>query len=150
MNARVADRGSSTSPPGTEQEVIDCWVNVPIGEPDATASYLFPGLVERWRGAASPAGLVEQMEAAGVDKAVLVSGWGPLDSVPWLRDARQRYPGKFAASHVVDPRQGLKTIKLIDHLVRDEGYRLIRRFLMAIRSATRYTRSARSSALPSA
>ncbi|MFZ0500935.1 MAG: amidohydrolase family protein [Steroidobacteraceae bacterium] len=126
MHTRVADRDRSTSPAGERREVIDCWVNVPLGEPDATASYLFPGLVERWREAASPAGLIAQMEAAGIARAVLVSGWGQVDSVAWIRDAVQRYPGRFAASHIVDPRLGLKTLKLIEHLVRDEGYRLIR------------------------
>jgi predicted TIM-barrel fold metal-dependent hydrolase len=108
------------------EEIIDCWINVPVGSPDATAAYLFPGLTERWERLVSAAELVEEMDAAGIDKAVLVSGWGPLDSISWVKDALKRFPHRFAGSHIVDPRTGLKALHLIDDLVRNEGYRLIR------------------------
>lgn len=107
-------------------EVIDCWVNVPMGAPDQTASYLFPGMVERWTRPMSPSQLIDEMDAAGVSKAVIVSGWGPEDSLSWARDAIRQFPHRFAGSHVVDPRGGLKTVQFVDHLVRDEGFRLIR------------------------
>lgn len=107
-------------------EIIDCWINVPVGSPDATAAYLFPGLTERWERLVSAAELVEEMDAAGIAKAVLVSGWGPLDSISWTKDALKCFPERFAASHIVDPRKGLKTLQLIDELVRNEGYRAIR------------------------
>lgn len=109
-----------------QEEIVDCWINVPVGEPDPTASYLFPGLAERWKACATPVALVEQMDAVGIAKAVLCSGWGPLDSVSWAMDALRLYPQRFAASHIVDPRGGLKTLRLIDHLVKNQGYRLIR------------------------
>ena len=109
-----------------EPEVVDCWVNAPIGEPDPSAAYLFPGLAERWGREVSPAQMVDEMNAAGVAKAVLVSGWGPVDSVPWVKAALKAYPDRFAGSHIVDPREGLKALHRINDLVRNEGYRLIR------------------------
>ena len=111
-----------TAPP----EIIDCWINVPVGSPDASAAYLFPGLKERWERLVSPAELVAEMDAAGISRAVLVSGWGPEDSVSYVKQALKDYPDRFAASHIVDPRGGMRTIDLIRHLVRDEGYRMIR------------------------
>jgi uncharacterized protein len=57
-----------------------------------------------------------------------VSGWGEGDSLSWARDAIRRYPDRFAGSHIVDPRLGMKAVQLVDHLVRDEDFRLIRMF----------------------
>lgn len=107
-------------------EIIDCWMNVPGCAPDPSASYLFPGMAERWAKQMTPTELVEEMAAGGVARAVLVSGWGEYDSVSWVRQALKEYPDIFTASHIVDPRGGLKTLQLIDHLVRDEGYKSIR------------------------
>lgn len=111
-----------------KEEIIDTFVNVPVGAPDPTAAYLFPGLVERWKAAGTPEGLIGQMDEIGVAKAVLVSGWGPEDSISWVKEALRKYPDRFVASHIVDPKLGLKTIQLIDDLVRNEGYRMIRMF----------------------
>jgi predicted TIM-barrel fold metal-dependent hydrolase len=109
-----------------DDEVIDCWVNAPVGTPDPSASYLFPGLVQRWEGEVSPSQLVDQMDEAGISKAVLSSGWGPEDSVSWLRKALKDYPDRFALSHIVDPREGMAALHRITDLVRNEGYRMIR------------------------
>jgi predicted TIM-barrel fold metal-dependent hydrolase len=108
------------------QEVVDCWLNAPVGKPDPTAQYLFPGLVERWEKEISPSQLVDEMDEAGISKAVLVSGWGEEDSVPWVKNALKSYPHRFAASHIIDPREGLSALRRITDLVRNEGYRLIR------------------------
>jgi uncharacterized protein len=117
-------------------EVIDCWVNVPVGKPDPSASYLFPGLTERWDKIAAPSQLVDEMDDAGVSKAVLVSGWGPEDSISWVKKALKAFPDRFAASHIVDPREGMSTLHLITDLVRNEGYRFMR--MLAFSTQTAY------------
>jgi predicted TIM-barrel fold metal-dependent hydrolase len=111
----------------TATEVIDCWLNAPVGKPDASATYLFPGLTQRWEREVSPQQLVDEMDAAGIAKAILVSGWGEEDSVPWVKRAIKAHPGRFAASHIIDPKDGiLPALRRIDDLVRNEDYRLIR------------------------
>jgi predicted TIM-barrel fold metal-dependent hydrolase len=107
-------------------EIIDCWINVQIGKPDPSATYLFPGMTERWEKGQSPAQLVEEMDAAGISRAIITSGWGPEDTISWVKQALREFPDRFAGSHIVDPRDGLKAVQLIHDLVRNEGYRLIR------------------------
>lgn len=108
-------------------KAIDCWVNPNLGQtPDQNADYLFPGLAERWaRGTTLPQ-LIDEMDAAGVEKVILSSGYGHGDTLGWVKDAVRRHPDRLAASHVIDPREGMKAVRLVEELVRNEGFRLIR------------------------
>lgn len=115
---------------------IDCWVNPSLGvTPDQNADYLFPGLSERWTRGTTLSQLLQEMDASGIEKAILVSGYGP-DSLGWVKDAVIRHPDRLAASHVIDPRDGMKAVRLIDDLVRNHGFRLIR--LMAFMAQKGY------------
>jgi uncharacterized protein len=107
---------------------IDGWVNANLGVPPDTmdVTYLFPDLAERWKRGTTLSQLVDEMDAAGVQKAVLCSGYSGYDDHGWVCDAIAKYPERFVGSHVVDPHQGLAAVRLVEHLVRDEGFRLIR------------------------
>lgn len=116
---------------------IDCWVNANLGAtPDQNADYLFPGLAERWAKGTSVSELIDDMDASGIEKSVLVSGFGAGDTLSWVKNAIKQHPDRLAGSHVIDPREGMKAVRLIDHLVRNEGYRLIR--MMAFMSQKPY------------
>lgn len=118
-------------------KAIDCWVNPNLGStPDQNADYLFPGLAERWaRGTTLPQ-LIDEMDAAGVEKVVLSSGFGPGDTLGWVKTAINRHPDRLAGSHVIDPREGMVAVRLVEELVRNQGYRLIR--MMAFMSQKPY------------
>lgn len=107
---------------------IDGWVNANLGVPPDSmdVTYLFPDLAERWRRGTTLSQLVEEMEAAGIEKAVLCSGYGGIDDHGWVCDAIANYPERFVGSYVVDPREGLSAVRLVERLVREEGFRLIR------------------------
>jgi hypothetical protein len=66
------------------------------------------------------------MDAAGVSRGVLCSGYTAPGDREWVLKAREVYPDRFALSHVVDPRAGLTAVRLVDELVRDDNYVLIR------------------------
>jgi predicted TIM-barrel fold metal-dependent hydrolase len=89
-------------------------------------AYLFPGLMERYQRGTSLDQLIDEMDAAGVTRGVLCSGYGDYDDLDWVRNAIDKYPERFVGSHVVDPRQGLAAVRLVERLVRDDGFRLIR------------------------
>jgi predicted TIM-barrel fold metal-dependent hydrolase len=108
--------------------VVDAWIN-----PNVTSSldgrdvtYLFPGLGERMARGTTLEQLIEEIDEAGVDKGVLCSGYTAEGDREWVTTARDKYPERFALSHVVDPRQGMKAVRLAEELVRSDGYRLIR------------------------
>lgn len=88
--------------------------------------YLFQDLVERWNRGTTLPQLIEEMDEANVVKAVLCSGYGTRDDRPWVADALAKYPDRFAASHVVDPRLGMKAVRLVESLVVNDGYKMIR------------------------
>jgi uncharacterized protein len=113
----------------TRLGAIDAWVNANLGvpnDPSINVSYLFPGLLERWERKTTLPQLIDEMDEAGVEKAVLCSGYSGFDDHAWVCDAIQQYPDRFAGSHVVDPRTGMKAVRLVDQLVRQDGFRLIR------------------------
>jgi predicted TIM-barrel fold metal-dependent hydrolase len=66
------------------------------------------------------------MDEAGVVRGVLCSGYGDYDNLDWVRKAIEMHPERFVGSHVVDPRTGIAAVRLVDELVRRDGYRLIR------------------------
>ncbi len=117
------------SPAAVQGGYIDAWVNPNLGPPDderLNVGYLFPDLLERWNRGTTLPQLIDEMDEAGVEKAVLCSGYGTRDDRYWVADAISKYPDRFVASHVVDPRKGLESVRLVDSLVRNDGYRMIR------------------------
>lgn len=108
---------------------IDAWVNPNLGPPanaQLNVGYLFPDLVERWNRGTTLAQLVEEMDEAGVEKGVLCSGYGEEDDRPWVAEAISRHPSRFIASHVIDPHKGLESVRLVESLVKNDGYKMIR------------------------
>jgi uncharacterized protein len=109
---------------------VDAWINPNLRPPKSVSRdvlYLFPGLEERYERGTTLSQLIDEMDEAGVAKAVLCAGYTEdEEDVEWVRTAVARHPERFAGSYAVDPHQGMKTVRLVDSLVRDEGFRLIR------------------------
>jgi predicted TIM-barrel fold metal-dependent hydrolase len=108
--------------------VVDAWIN-----PNITPSldgmdvtYLFPGLRERMERGTTLEQLIDEMDQADVAKGVLCSGYTAEGDREWITTARDKHPERFALSHVVDPRQGMRAVRLVEELVRSDGYRLVR------------------------
>jgi predicted TIM-barrel fold metal-dependent hydrolase len=109
--------------------IVDAWINPNLGPPteDAkTVGYLFPELARRWERGTTVSQLIDEMDAAGVAKGVLVSGYGTTDTLAFTRAALAGHPDRFVGSHHVDIRQGLPAVRFAESLVRDEGFRMIR------------------------
>jgi hypothetical protein len=109
--------------------IIDGWINPNFGSlqgRDRDVTYLFPGLRERLERGTTLDQLIEEMDAAGVTKGVLCSGYAGEGDLPWVRAAIEKYPERFVGSHVVDPRTGMAAVRLVEQLVRQDGFRLIR------------------------
>jgi predicted TIM-barrel fold metal-dependent hydrolase len=67
--------------------------------------------------------MVALMDAAGIDGGVLtIDGANPGP----MAQAAVQYPGRFLLSAVVDPTQGMQTLRTIDALAKDYDIRLIR------------------------
>ena len=118
---------------------IDAWINPNTGLPPGRAeevAYLFPEMAERVQRGTTLEQLVDEMDDAGIAKAVLCSGYGGADNIDWVRAAVATHPDRFVGSAVVDPRQGMAAVRLIDELVRNEGCRLIR--LLALETGIPY------------
>lgn len=108
---------------------IDAWINPNLGpplDPATSVGYLFPALQQRYERRTTLAQLVDEMDAAGVAKGVLCSGYGDYDDLDWVRHAVATHPDRFVGSHIVDPREGMKAVRLVERLVRDDDFRLIR------------------------
>lgn len=113
----------------TPDGIIDAWINPNLGppsDPKKNVGYLFPELQQRWERGTTLNQLVDEMDAAGVAKGVLCSGYGEPGDLEWVRKAVATFPDRFVGSHVIDPRQGMRAVRLAESLVRDDGYRLIR------------------------
>jgi hypothetical protein len=65
------------------------------------------------------------MDEAGVERGVLCSGYSGPEDREWVQFAREKFPERFAASHVVDPRTGMAAVRLVKELAAN-GYVLIR------------------------
>ena len=115
--------------PSTRPPAIDCWLNVPV----AFASYRPEFLVrvareyfKREKEILEPAPLPEllrQMDEAGVERAVITidaHNPEPFDEIV------RAFPGKFLPSAVVDPLQGMETLRLIERLATRNGLGLVR------------------------
>ena len=117
------------SPFSLEGGAIDAWVNPNIGLPAAKAAevaYLFPEMAARNARGTTLEQLIDEMDEAGITKALMCSGYGGADNIDWVRKAVATHPDRFASSAVVDPRKGMATVRLVEDLVRNENCRLIR------------------------
>jgi uncharacterized protein len=110
---------------------IDCWVN-PF-TPDIAqkqrpeflvrvATDYFHRAEEVFRGTPLD-DMVAMMEAAGIEAGLLTVDAG--DPQP-MADAAAKYGGRFLLSAVVDPMQGMNTVRTVERLVKDHDVRLIR------------------------
>jgi uncharacterized protein len=108
--------------------VVDAWINPNLGplSDSNEVTYLFPGLRERIERGTSLEQLVDEMDEAGVEKGLLCSGYSGAGDQDWVIAARDKFPQRFGLSHVVDPRDGMAAVRLVEHLVSTEGYTLIR------------------------
>src|SRR5262249_35079909 len=95
-------------------KAIDCWLNLPVGFTDYRPEFLIRvarDYFKREKEIFEPAPLPEllgQMDAAGVERAVITidaSNPEPFD------DIVRAFPGKFLPSAVVDPLQGMETLR---------------------------------------
>ena len=108
---------------------IDCWVNTNMG--DAVPPEFLRRVAEDYfkRSDAmfrsfSPGELLAQMDAAGVEKAILtIASSDPSEQVLAFPKAD---PERFALSVAVDPRRGLKAVRELDALRRNEPVVLAR------------------------
>jgi uncharacterized protein len=118
--------------------MIDGWVNpnFPAAKVDPTVAALFPGLEQRRRRGTSLSQLIDEMDEADVERAVLCAGYRGADNVGWVVDAIERYPTRFAGSLVIDPRQGMNAVRTLERAVRTHGFRLAR--VMALETQLPY------------
>jgi predicted TIM-barrel fold metal-dependent hydrolase len=108
---------------------IDTWVNVNMGSRDrpeylvrVSEDYFKRG--EEMFQDISPAQLIEAMDAAGVEKAILsTTAERPSEHV--LAFAEQ-HSDRFALSAQLDPRRGMKAIRALEAIVRDQPVVLAR------------------------
>jgi predicted TIM-barrel fold metal-dependent hydrolase len=122
--------------------LIDPWVNpnLAVTEVDPAVAGLFPGLADRRRRGTTLAQLVDEMDAAGVERSILCAGYRGADNLPWVREAIERHPDRFAGSLVVDPRTGMAAVRAVEAAVRDLGFVLIR--VLALETQLAYDHAA--------
>jgi predicted TIM-barrel fold metal-dependent hydrolase len=110
---------------------IDCWVNPMTTAQAAAQAPQFLKTVAReyfkreeevFRGTPLDE-MVAQMEAAGVERAILTCDVN--DPEPIAAIARQ-YPGRFRLSVVVDPTAGMATLRAMERAVKEFDVRLVR------------------------
>jgi predicted TIM-barrel fold metal-dependent hydrolase len=111
------------------RRVIDTWVNVTMGA-TGRPQYLvrvgkdyFKREQEMFQDI-SPGQLIEAMDAAGVEKAIL-STTAEQPSKEVLAFAEQ-HPDRFAISVQLDPRRGMKTVRALESISRDQPVVLAR------------------------
>jgi len=108
---------------------IDCWVNTNMG--DAVPPEFLKRVAEDYFKRSdnmfksfTPDELVAQMDAAGVEKAIItIASNRPQESS--LAFPKQ-YPDRFAFSVAVDPRRGMKAVRELEGLVKNEPVVLAR------------------------
>ena len=110
---------------------IDCWVNpftpehAQAQQPEflvRVATDYFHREKELARGTPLDE-MVRMMEAADITRGILTID--AADPKPFA-DIAAQYPGRFLLSAVVDPMQGMATVRSIDRLVKEYDVRLIR------------------------
>jgi hypothetical protein len=93
-----------------DYKIFDGWINVvpeKFAHGNFDTSYLFSEVAERVEQGRTTEQIVEEMDHAGIDQAVLAAGYDfQPDDVPWALDALKRFPDRFHGSFIVDSRQG--------------------------------------------
>jgi uncharacterized protein len=108
---------------------IDCWLNVPVGFTNYRPDFLvrvardyFKREQEIFEPAPLPE-LLQQMDAAGVERAVItIDAHNPEP----FDDLLQAFPGKFLPSAVIDPTTGMDALRLIERLATKHSLGLVR------------------------
>jgi len=113
-----------------DYKIFDGWINM-VPEKFAygsfDVSYLFSEVGERVEQGRTTEEIVEEMDRAGMDQAVLAAGYDfQPDDVPWALDALKRFPDRFHGSFVVDPRKGMEGVRELESRVRDDGFVMAR------------------------
>jgi uncharacterized protein len=113
-----------------DYRAIDCWINpnFPVSyQSDRDVSYLFKGFLERTQRGTSLSQLLDEMDAAGIEKGILCVGYsGNEQERPWVYEALEKHPDRFAGSIVVDPRRGMKAVRDVEEAVGKHGFKLVR------------------------
>lgn len=108
---------------------VDAWINpnppAVIGA-NRNVDYLFKELAELRARGTTLEQLVDEMDGAGVERGVLCAGYGADDDRPWVCQAIERYPGRFAGSLVVNPKRGMEAVREVERFARDHGFRMVR------------------------
>jgi predicted TIM-barrel fold metal-dependent hydrolase len=125
-----------------EFPMIDLWVNpnFPVTSVDPTVARLFPGLEERRRRGTSLAQLIEEMDKAGVERAILCAGYRGADNLPWVNAAIEAHPDRLSGSLVVDPREGMRAVRKLEAAVLHDGFIMAR--VMALETQLAYDHAA--------
>ena len=108
--------------------MIDGWVNEndasrPV---DPVVAKLFPDLSARRARGTTTEQLVEEMDASGVEKAMLCAGYAGNDNLAWAEKAVADHPDRFSASLALDPREGMVAVRALESAVRNSGVRMAR------------------------
>lgn len=109
--------------------IIDCWLNPSLdgfGQPaflvEVTEQYFGREREDIFKNRPA-AELVAAMDRAGIARGILTIDAGNPESYV---DIFRAYPGRFIASVVVDPMQGMDAVRLVDCVVREYDVRLVR------------------------
>jgi len=108
--------------------MADGWVNEndPARPVDPAVARLFPDLAARRARGTTTAQLIDEMDAAGVTRAMLCAGYAGNDNLAWAEKAVEHHPDRFTASLALDPRLGMTAVRSLDNAVRDSGVRMAR------------------------
>ena len=114
-----------------EIKAVDCWVNPLTAEYaekvrteylERVAGDYFNREEEIFKGTPMDT-MVAMMEEEGIEHGLLTLD--PNDPEPYVEMAG-KYPGRFLLTTVVDPTEGMKTVRNIERLVKEYDVRLIR------------------------
>jgi predicted TIM-barrel fold metal-dependent hydrolase len=122
----------SARAPSPAALVVDSHVHV-IAEDTAAYPFTPMSLSGAWYRDApcSAEGLLRQMDAGGVDRAVLVQALGAYSyDNRYAADSALRHSDRFVSVACVDP-DGVDPLGAVTHLVRDRGVRGVRLFALA-------------------
>jgi uncharacterized protein len=114
--------------------IIDAWANAPFADmavhlPEIRRLFEQSGATRFLDKGLSPAELIAEMDAAGIDRLMLTSWAGPNRKVPsnervaeFIRD----YPGRFIGVAAVNLERPVEAVRELDRAVRDYGFKALR------------------------
>jgi len=108
-----------------EIKAVDCFVNTSAllnkGQYSGSIGYLFKDLGKQ----AQPhtqAQLVEEMDEAGIEKAILLTD---QTEPKWVLKAIEDYPGRFIGAQSINPLEGMEAVRKIERAVKDFGFKAV-------------------------